>query len=251
MWAKVYTDARREVGPHGRTSYKVRVNYRFRSGVFSIVRQERLDDAKRARLMEAAVEEFAERGIESASYNKIIERSGLSKGTVYYYFDNKDSLLLTVLDEICERFHRAIGNLDLPDTKEKYWAIAQEYHSRAIRFFFENPRVWRVLSWISKYAPNIGGIQLECFRDKSTRFMDDLIVRGQEIGAVRNDIPPGTVQHLMHALGETMAADMLGKCVDEGCKPPPQSKEAQAGIEKFMSTMHDLSKRILTPGEDL
>ena len=211
-----------------------------------------MDDAKRARLMEAAMEEFAERGIESASYNKIIERSGLSKGTVYYYFDNKDSLLLTVLDEICERFHRAIGNLDLPDTKENYWAIAQEYHSRAIRFFLENPVVWRVLLWISKDAPNMGG-QMEPFHDKATRFMDELIVRGQEIGAVRNDIPLDTVQRLMHALGKTLSAGMLEECEATGSKPPPRSEEEKVKIkiEKFMSTMHDLSRRILTPEEDL
>ena len=79
-----------------------------------IVRQERLDDAKRARLMEAAVEEFSERGIEAASYNKIIERSGLSKGTVYYYFDNKEALLYTVLEDIGDRFLARWGNGNFP-----------------------------------------------------------------------------------------------------------------------------------------
>ena len=209
-----------------------------------------MDDAKRASLMEAAMEEFAERGIESASYNKIIERSGLSKGTVYYYFENKDSLLLTVLDEICGRFHHAIGSLELPDTKEKYWAVSQEYHGRAIRFFFENPRLWRVLSWISKDAPNMGG-QLDSFHDKATRFMDDLIVRGQEIGAVRNDIPSDMAQHLMHALGHTLAAGMLGECKSVKRIPSSRSKEEHVNMEKFISVMHDLSKRILTPEGDL
>ena len=219
-----------------------------------IVRQERLDDAKRERLMEAAMEEFAERGIESASYNKIIERSGLSKGTVYYYFDNKDSLLLTVLDEICDRFNRAIGDLALPDTKEDYWTAAREYNNRTIRFFFENPRVWRVLLRISKDAPNMGG-QLEPVRERVTRSMDDLIVRGQEIGAVRDDIPLETAQRLMHELGKVLSAGMVGEhetAEDKlmGGKPPPREKK-QVKIEQFIAVMHDLSKRILAPKEDL
>ena len=218
--------------------------------MFIIVRQERLNDAKRARLMEAAMEEFAERGIESASYNKIIERSGLSKGTVYYYFDNKDSLLMTVLDEICAQYSRAMGDLELPDTKEKYWEIAREYHGRAIRFFFENPLVWRVLLWISKDATNIGE-HLESFHSRATRFMDDLIVRGQEIGAVRNDIPLDTAQRLMHALGKVMSAGIMEECGTARCKLSPRGEEEQVRIEKFMTTMHDLSKRILTPEEDL
>ena len=215
--------------------------------MFQIVRQERLDDAKRARLMEAAMEEFAERGIESASYNKIIERSGLSKGTVYYYFDNKDSLLLTVLDEICDRFHRAVGDLALPSTKDEYWTAAQEYNSRTIRFFFENPRIWRVLLRISKDAPNMGE-QLEPVRCRITRSMDDLIVRGQEIGAVRDDIPLDTAQRLMHELGKILSAGMVGEYESAGNKP---REKKQVKIEKFIATMHDLSKRILAPKEDL
>ena len=210
-----------------------------------------MDDAKRARLMDAAIEEFAERGIESASYNKIIERSGLSKGTVYYYFDNKDSLLLTVLDEICDRFNRAMGDLELPDTKEEYWAAVREYDGRAIRFFLENPRLWRVVSWISKDAPLIE--QLQAVRGRVTRFMDDLIVRGREIGTVRDDIPLEIVQRLMHELGKVLAAGMQEES-ETGSELPSQSgrgcEKEQVKIEEFIATMHDLSKRILTPKED-
>jgi len=205
------------------------------------VRQERLDEAKRASLMEAAIEEFAERGIESASYNKIIERSGLSKGTVYYYFDNKDSLLLSVLDEICERFHSAIGDLELPVTKENYWVTAREYNSRVVRFFFENPLEWRVLSMSE---------QLESFHGNAMRFIDALIVRGQELGAVRKDFPSSTIQSLMHALGRTLSAAMLGDVENLRRRPPPQSEEELVKIDKFVSAMQDLGKRILTPKED-
>ena len=220
--------------------------------MFLIVRQERLDDAKRARLVEAAMEEFAERGVGSASYNKIIERSGLSKGTVYYYFDNKDSLLLTVLDEICDMFLRTIGDLKLPETKEKFWETIREYHSRAIHFFFENPRVWRVLFWISKDVPH--GEQLEYYQCKVISFMGDLIVRGQEIGAVRDDISPDIAKHLVHALGKVLMDGMLENN-ETGCKPDerrlPQNEENQFKIENILSVMHDLNKRILTPKEDL
>ena len=213
-----------------------------------IVRQERLDDAKRARLMDAAIDEFAERGIDSASYNKIIERSGLSKGTVYYYFDNKNSLLLTVLDEICDRFHQAIGDMEPPATKEEYWAAVREYDSRAVRFFFENPRLWRVLSRISQNAPLRK--QLEAVRARITRSMDDLITRGRELGTVRDDIPLDTAQRLMHELAKTLAAGMLGDFETETCAPLSECEADQAEMEKFITTMHDLSKRILIPRED-
>jgi len=207
--------------------------------------------------VDAAIDEFAERGINSASYNKIIERSGLSKGTVYYYFDNKDSLLLTVLDEICDRFHSAVGSFELPDTKEEYWMVAREYDSRAIRFFFDNPRLWRVLSWISKDVPLRE--QLKAVRERITSSMNELIARGIEVGAVRGDIPLETAQRLIHELAKVLAANMLGDFETES-KTPPRSEcmhseydceKERAEMEKFISTMHDLGKRVLAPKEDL
>ena len=215
--------------------------------MFFIVRQERLDDAKRARLIDAAIEEFAERGFDAASYNKIIERSGLSKGTVYYYFDNKDSLLTTVLEVICRRFVNVIGELKLPETKEEYWAADWEYHRRVIQFFSENPLLGRVMFWLSSNDFCIDE-RLEVAHKQISYFMEKLILRGQEIGAVRKDFPMETIEQLMHAIGKVLSVDILkGNALNADA--PPRNEEVQFRIEKFMDMLHDLSKRILTPEE--
>ena len=220
--------------------------------MFVIVRQERLDDVKRTRLLEAALEEFAERGIESASYNKIIERSGLSKGTVYYYFDNKDTLLDTVLDVICRSFLDAIGDFRLPDTKEEYWETAWEYHKRSIQFFFENPLLARVLFWVSRDGVCIDE-HMGAAHDRLTRFMDDLLVRGQEIGAVRSDLPIRTIHKLMHSMGKVFFSEVLeeNRLYGEEADWYASRSEIQAKVEAIVMMVHDLSKRILTPEEDL
>ena len=206
-----------------------------------IVRQERLGHAKRSRLIDAAIEEFAERGVDSASYNKIIERSGLSKGTVYYYFDNKDSLLTTVLDEICDQFHQAIGDIKLPETREGFWDIALEYDARAVRFFLENPRLLRVLSWMFKDVPDMKEYT-ESVRVRMTYFIKKLITRGQDIGAVRADIPLETALRLRQEIGKVLAYEIL-----EEIKPDGTGKFEEERVEKVIAAMHDLSKRILVP----
>jgi AcrR family transcriptional regulator len=195
--------------------------------------------------MEAAIEEFAEHGFDAASYNKIIERSNLSKGTVYYYFDNKESLLLTVVDEICQRFVRAVGGLRLPETKEEYWTTAWEYHQRGIRFFFKNPLLGRVMFRLHKDEPCFND-QLRKAHELTTRFMTDLLVRGQEIGAVRGDLPPETIERVMHAIGKELSADII----DGGdAMRNLMDEDVCLRVEKFMNIMHDLSQRILTPRE--
>lgn len=61
-------------------------------GEFSARRQ-----ATRERLMDAAVELFAERGVLAASVEEICERAGFTRGAFYSNFDSKDELCLDVL----------------------------------------------------------------------------------------------------------------------------------------------------------
>jgi AcrR family transcriptional regulator len=212
--------------------------------VIFIIRQERLDDTKRMRLMEAAMEEFAEHGLDTASYNKIIERSGLSKGTVYYYFDNKDSLLTTVIEEISRRFVEAIGELKLPETEEEYWSTDLEYHRRAIRFVSENPLLARVMFYLSQ---NDSGFdeRLHLAHQQTTCLMRNLIARGQDLGVVRKDLPLETIERVMHAISKVLCSDIVGKDAAASFK----NEDVQSRIEKFMNVVHDLGKRILTPEE--
>ena len=53
-----------------------------------------------------------ESGFEQASYNRIIERAGLSKGAMYYYFDDKLDLYVTVLEVDSTRRWREFLGID-------------------------------------------------------------------------------------------------------------------------------------------
>jgi len=60
-----------------------------------------LPDEKRNIIIDAAVNEFAEYGLENASTNRIVANSGISKGSFYQYFEDKQDVfmyLLTVLE---------------------------------------------------------------------------------------------------------------------------------------------------------
>jgi AcrR family transcriptional regulator len=50
-------------------------------------------------LLDAALEEVAERGYREASVDRIAERAGYSKGAVYWNFDGKPGLFLALLEE--------------------------------------------------------------------------------------------------------------------------------------------------------
>lgn len=78
-----------------------------------------LPEEKRQNIISAAIEEFAEYGLENASTNRIVENSGISKGSFYQYFEDKQDVfmhLLRVLEQEKTDFfkdkHPPAGNMD-------------------------------------------------------------------------------------------------------------------------------------------
>ncbi len=53
---------------------------------------EQLPIEKQARIVNASISEFAERGYKTASMNKVVERAGIAKGSLFNYFKTKRSL---------------------------------------------------------------------------------------------------------------------------------------------------------------
>src|SRR5512134_2309663 len=62
-------------------------------------RWERRKDARPSELTAAALELFVERGFAATRLEDIAARAGVSKGTVYLYFDNKEELFKAVVRE--------------------------------------------------------------------------------------------------------------------------------------------------------
>ena len=59
-------------------------------------------------MLDAALHEFSENSFEDASLNSIIKNSGISKGTFYYHFKNKEDIYFFLLKEGFEKKWRFI-----------------------------------------------------------------------------------------------------------------------------------------------
>jgi AcrR family transcriptional regulator len=69
----------------------------------SAVKRARTDEAKDARrqaLLDAALEEFFDRGFSAARTHDIAQRAGLSKGTLYLYFDSKEAVFAELIESL-------------------------------------------------------------------------------------------------------------------------------------------------------
>lgn len=59
-----------------------------------------VSEQRKSQIIEAATNVFARLGFQKARMDDIVEESGLSKGTLYWYFKSKDELIIGILDRL-------------------------------------------------------------------------------------------------------------------------------------------------------
>jgi AcrR family transcriptional regulator len=70
-------------------------------------------DARRQAILETASDVFLEEGFAAASMSAIAARLGGSKGTLYNYFDSKESLFSAVIQDHCDRGQAEVFDFDI------------------------------------------------------------------------------------------------------------------------------------------
>src|ERR1041385_1210250 len=70
------------------------------------------ESAKRRQIIEGARAVFLAQGFDAASMNDIARRAGVSKGTLYVYFRNKEELFEAIAEEECGLQAERVFQLD-------------------------------------------------------------------------------------------------------------------------------------------
>src|SRR6218665_2766091 len=72
------------------------------------LRQAAMSDSRRALVLEAARNVFAEKGVEGASIREIAKRAAYTPGAIYSYFDSKEAIYAALLAESLERLNQEV-----------------------------------------------------------------------------------------------------------------------------------------------
>jgi AcrR family transcriptional regulator len=104
---------------------------------------------KRETIMNAAVEEFAEYGLENASTNRIVKNSGIAKGSFYQYFEDKQDVFMHLLDVIEQKELEYFKDVHPPDHNMDVFHYFRWMVKTGMEFGLAHPRMiqaaWRVL----------------------------------------------------------------------------------------------------------
>jgi AcrR family transcriptional regulator len=103
-------------------------------------------NARRAQLLESALEVFVAQGYHAAAMDDIAERAGVSKPVLYQHFPGKLELYLALLDQSCDRIVDATRQalLSTEDNKQRVAATVHVFYDYvanaggAFRLVFES-----------------------------------------------------------------------------------------------------------------
>jgi AcrR family transcriptional regulator len=95
-------------------------------------------EATKARILEAAMDEFSAHGIAGARVDRIAHKAGYNKNLIYIYFESKEKLFTRVLRENLVRVYEA-----LPFTPDDLPGYAE----RAFDYAMAHPKFMRLIAW--------------------------------------------------------------------------------------------------------
>ena len=165
------------------------------------MRKPKAPEANRARMVHAAIDEFASRGFKGASMDAIADRTHTTRALINYYFGSKEKLYIAVLEQVYAEIREAEGQLDL-----EHLAPADAVR-RIVEFtynyYVEHEGFVRIV-----VAENQSrGRQFK--KSKAMRTLNRPIIerlarvieRGQAKGSFRSDVDPVEVHKSIAALG--------------------------------------------------
>src|SRR5262245_16764630 len=151
-------------------------------------RWRRLPEERPAHILSAALESFVEKGFAATRLEDVAQRAGISKGTLYLYFDSKEALLEAVVRENIVPFvERAERRMD-------------EYQGSSRDLIGELAHGW----WDAMYESPLGGLpklvlsEASNFPGVARIYFDEVVLRIRKVfsRALRRGIERGEFRNV-------------------------------------------------------
>lgn len=169
-------------------------------------RYENLDEARRTALMDAAIAEFAAQGYDGAALARIAEGASLSKGVLYYYFEDKTDLYIEAVRTALAQAAEEIGMPRPEDFAGDFWGEVRGLLKRELRYGAERPQIVQLAATFFQLPSKaFSSPELHRFYEQGVAFTARILEAGRSQGAVRDDVPLELLARAIMAVGE--AAD--------------------------------------------
>jgi AcrR family transcriptional regulator len=165
------------------------------------MRKPKAPGANRARIVEAAIDEFAARGFKGASMDAIAARTNTTRALINYYFGSKEQVYLAVLEHVYAEIREAESLLDLDHLPPA--AAIRSIVEFTFNYYLAHEGFVRLVV-AENQAKGRHLKKSRAMRSLNRTIVDTLgriIARGQADGSFRRDADPVDIHMAIAALG--------------------------------------------------
>lgn len=164
--------------------------------------------ARREQIVGAATRVFAEKGFRRATTREVAREAGVSEGTIYNYFEDKDALLMAILDRLNETERRA------EDFEEgmvtDFRGFLEEYLRRRMSLIWENREVFRVVLSEMLVNAELRELYLRRVVEPTMRIAEENFRSRMTQGEVRETDAPLAMRSVAGAVLGVLVLGLLG-----------------------------------------
>src|ERR1700727_1351257 len=115
------------------------------------------------RLLEAGMVEFEERGFHGVRVDDVVRRAGISHGTFYLYFSNKEDLFKALLKDALRDMEIVAGDFPVVTADETGLSVLRRWVRMFFRAYAAHATVIRILSQADLVPEEVFGDGLRLF----------------------------------------------------------------------------------------
>lgn len=180
-------------------------------------RFDRLPEEQQQDIIRAALDEFAAHGFNAGSLNRIIDEAGISKGSMYYYFDGKGDLYAHVVRVELGRLTERAGPFPVPAARDasEFWSELEGHCLKLVRGLVASPKLAALArDWLTAPAsPDLRYVRRE-LEQAALPWLEQALAAGMRAGAVRKDAPMGLLLAVVFGMGQAMDAWLVTQKIE-------------------------------------
>jgi AcrR family transcriptional regulator len=190
------------------------------------------ENSKRRQILQGAREVFLSQGFDGASMGEIAKASGVSKGTLYVYFDSKDKLFEVLTVEEKKTLAEVLFKLnpENPDVRAELAALGASF----LKYMAEPSHVSsiRMVIGAAEKFPRIGQTFYEAGPQRGIERLGAYLARQAEAGRLSIRDPDVAAGHFL-ALCQAEAMKRLLFAVDTRLEPAEIETRVQEALRVF------------------
>jgi AcrR family transcriptional regulator len=158
-------------------------------------------DERREQILKCAKKLFSTRGYYNTQISDIIDEAKIARGTLYQYFENKDDILVTLLEDFYNKWVKSIAvnsknfNLDQVSAKQYFHHRVKE----TLLFFRNDIEICNIALRMGMGLSDVFQAIIDKFEKKIINLISDDIRLGIKLNNIRKDLNIELTANIMAA----------------------------------------------------